>query len=102
MHGSDYTPLLLTFPNCPRAQVTFKYYDMWSKDRIIQVIVAEALKHKPPGCKMYQLTEVLKRLRKPFKQLNNSRFKDIYHQLATSKARLEDTQNQVHQDYFND
>ena len=75
---------------------------MWSKDNRIQVIVAEALKHKPPGCKMYQLTEVLKRLRKPFKQLNNSRFKDIYHQLATSKARLEDTQNQVHQDYFND
>jgi len=88
---SNNTPLFVIFPNYLRVQAAFKYYDMWSKDSRIQAIVVEALSHKPLGCKMYQLTEVLKGLRKPLKQVNNCRFKDIYHQLATRKAILKAT-----------
>ena len=57
---SDHTPLKLTFPQRPRAKATFKYYDMWGKDSRIHDIVADAMKHSPPGIKMYQLFEVLK------------------------------------------
>jgi len=36
-------------------------------------------------------------MQRPLKHLNNSRFKDIYQQLATSKSNLEAIQNQLHQ-----
>jgi len=40
---------------------------------------------------MYQLTQKLKELKKPLKQRNTRRFKDIYNQLAINKAHLEST-----------
>ncbi|KAJ8426670.1 hypothetical protein Cgig2_030089 [Carnegiea gigantea] len=50
---------------------------------------------------MYQLAEVLKSLRKPLKQLNNIRFKDVYQQLDINREKLENIQMQLHQDYQN-
>ena len=97
----DHTLLLITFPNCPRTTDSFKYCDMWSKEPRFQTIVGTALKHKPSGNKMYQLTQVLKELKKPLKQLNTCKFKDIYNQLAINKAHLESTQSQLHQDPLN-
>jgi len=94
---SDHTPLLLTFPSCRRFASTFKYCDMWSKDCRHKTIVTEALMHKSVGTKMYQLTVLLRRIPRSLKQLNNSIFRDIYHQLATSKASLEAIQTQLHQ-----
>ncbi|KAJ8432051.1 LOW QUALITY PROTEIN: hypothetical protein Cgig2_016330 [Carnegiea gigantea] len=55
---SNHTPLLLSFPHCPRHSASFKYCDMWSKDPQFQPIVAKALKPKPKGSKMHQLIEI--------------------------------------------
>ncbi|KAJ8420004.1 hypothetical protein Cgig2_008872 [Carnegiea gigantea] len=47
---------------------------------------------------MNQLKTILRQLRRSLKQLNLSRYKDIYTQLAINKAKLEATQNQLHKD----
>ncbi|KAJ8439192.1 LOW QUALITY PROTEIN: hypothetical protein Cgig2_003405 [Carnegiea gigantea] len=52
---SDHTPLLITFPSCPRFTSSFKLCDMWSKDDRLKTIVADAIRNKPMGTKMYQL-----------------------------------------------
>ncbi|KAJ8419733.1 hypothetical protein Cgig2_013408 [Carnegiea gigantea] len=92
----DLTPLKLMFPHYPRVKTTFKYFDMWEKDPRIHNIVTEAMQHRPKGVKMYQLVHVLRAIRKPLKQLNNSRFKDIYQQLDVSK----DIQTKIYQDQY--
>ena len=94
---SDHTSLILSLPLCPQPPASFKYCDIWSKDPYFQTIVASVLSHQQKGSSIQQLIHVHRQLRKPLKQLNSNRYKDIYTQLETSKAQLEDTQNRLHQ-----
>jgi len=74
---------------------------MWSKDNQFQPIVDKVVKGKARGDKMHQLMQVLRKLQKPFKYLNGSRFRDIHGQLAISKAKLKEVQKKMHQDPSN-
>ncbi|KAJ8422235.1 LOW QUALITY PROTEIN: hypothetical protein Cgig2_012329 [Carnegiea gigantea] len=80
---SYHFPMRISFPRNPRVQASFKYYDI--KDSKMHIMVAEAIRQKPHGYKMYQLITVLKNLRRPLMQLNNIRFKDIYQQLIKQR-----------------
>ncbi|KAJ8421537.1 hypothetical protein Cgig2_018447 [Carnegiea gigantea] len=64
-------------------------------------IISNGIQHKSRGSKMQQLFNVLRQLRSPLKHLNISKYRDIYGQLALSKAQLEATQNQLHQNPLN-
>jgi len=95
---SNHAPLTIAFRNSPRIKQSFKYCDMWSKDRQFHILVDRAYQQRPTGSKMYQLTQILKRLQKPLQQLNGNRFKDVHNQLVISKAQLDHIQNQLQHD----
>jgi len=75
---SNHTLLKITFPTCPRMKSNFMFCEMWCKDPSYRDLIKQHTQQTLEGSKMLQICEVLKRLRKPLRQLNKDNFGDIH------------------------
>jgi len=77
---SDHTPIVLTFPACPRPKKTFMFCDMWTKDARFKEIFQTHMAKRGHGYALKVLQQLLQNWRKPLRELNNHKFVDIYAQ----------------------
>jgi len=46
---SDHTPIILSFPHCPKPKSSFQFCEMWTKDQSSKDIVKQDWKKKDKG-----------------------------------------------------
>ena len=75
---SDHTPIILSFPQCPKPVSSFQFCEMWTKDRSFKDIVVQGLQKRTRGSSLKDLQHVLNALKPPLRRLNRSKYADIY------------------------
>ncbi|KAJ8419685.1 hypothetical protein Cgig2_007580 [Carnegiea gigantea] len=95
---SAHTPLVLTFPHCPRQRSPFRYCEMWADTKDFWKILEEQKQQAYTGCSMYQLVRFLKDLKTPLRKLNKDKFSDIHQQQEIHRVKLLQIQNALHRD----
>ncbi|KAJ8422223.1 hypothetical protein Cgig2_027508 [Carnegiea gigantea] len=98
---SDHTPVILSFPHLPKPKYTFLFCDMWAKDLEFRDIVKARLAQPHRGSQLKKLQQVRRRLKHPLKQLNKSKYADIYAQQAKVRADLTQIQSLLQADPLN-
>ncbi|KAJ8421961.1 hypothetical protein Cgig2_022522 [Carnegiea gigantea] len=98
---SDHTPIIPSFPQCPKPKASFQFCEMWTKDKGFTDIVKHTLTQQREGSSLKALQHFLIDLRHPLRQLNKNKFADIYKQQATARNDLLKAQAQLQQDPTN-
>ncbi|KAJ8423045.1 hypothetical protein Cgig2_021864 [Carnegiea gigantea] len=94
-HLSDHAPLKITFPACPRMKSNFMFCEMCCKDPSYRDLIKQHTQQRLQGSKMLQICEVLKKLRKPLRQLNKDKFGDIHEQQQEARRKMKMVQEQL-------
>ncbi|KAJ8420414.1 LOW QUALITY PROTEIN: hypothetical protein Cgig2_018065 [Carnegiea gigantea] len=84
----DHTPIILSFPPCPKPKSSFQFCEMWAKDQGFNDIVKQSLAQQTRGSNLKALQHILITLRQPLRQLNRSKFADIYKQQTAARNKL--------------
>ncbi|KAJ8439614.1 hypothetical protein Cgig2_020990 [Carnegiea gigantea] len=97
----DHSPIALSFPSCPKPKSSFQLCDVWAKDESFKTIILSSMQQQQSHTCLGALKALLCKMRHPLKQLNRSRFADIYTQQAKAREELTIIQAQLHQDPAN-
>lgn len=89
---SDHTPLLIQFPQSPKAKTKFQYCDMWAKHENFHRIITAALPSPSCTLNLIQLKRVLDQIRPHLLSLNRSSFKDLREQQELDRRNLQQVQ----------
>ena len=98
---SDHSPILVSFPKCPKPMHPFQFCDMWAKDKDFKGLVRSVLSQPQKRSHLGHLQQVLTRLVYPLKQLSRSRYADIYEQQQKARDNLTQIQHLLHMDPTN-
>ncbi|KAJ8439677.1 hypothetical protein Cgig2_017950 [Carnegiea gigantea] len=85
---SDHTPLLISFPNCPRVRFEFLFCNMCCKDPLFLGLIEDHCRKITNGSKLSQLRPFLFKLRLDLQQLNKDKFHDLYAQQVEQERSL--------------
>ncbi|KAJ8427720.1 LOW QUALITY PROTEIN: hypothetical protein Cgig2_022194 [Carnegiea gigantea] len=69
---SNHTPIIFSFPQCPKPRSTFQFCEMWTKDKDFKDIVKHSLAQHQRGSSLKTLQHILSNLRHSFRQLNKN------------------------------
>ncbi|KAJ8420328.1 hypothetical protein Cgig2_021614 [Carnegiea gigantea] len=84
---SDYTPLILDLPNCPKPHKLFQFCNMWTRDPGFLPLISSKITQATRGTVFQKLLAFLRLLKPALSKLNSSKFVDLKPQQL--KARLE-------------
>ncbi|KAJ8423616.1 hypothetical protein Cgig2_015705 [Carnegiea gigantea] len=81
---SNHTPLLIQFPQSPKAKTKFQYCDMWANHENFHTIITVALPSPSSTLNLLHLKRFLDQIRPHLLSLNRSSFKDMRNTDRTS------------------
>ena len=89
---SDHSPALLVLPDVIQVKSkSFRFFNYVADKEEFLDVVKEGWKNDVQGCKMYQVTQKLKLLKKPLKKLNWKNG-NLFEKVESLKMKLEDAQ----------
>ena len=99
---SDHTPIILSFPHCPRPRATFQFCDMWVLDKgfreIVKIPLSRLSSQNSRHQKLKTLQYFLLALQKPLMKLSRQKFADIFKQQAIARNALLTAQSHLQLD----
>ncbi|KAJ8439478.1 hypothetical protein Cgig2_006995 [Carnegiea gigantea] len=102
---SDHTPIILSFPHCPRPRATFQFCDMWVLDKgfreIVKISLSRLSSQNSRHQKLKTLQYFLLALQKPLMKLSRQKFADIFKQQAIARNALLNAQSHLQLDPSN-
>ncbi|XP_020262214.1 uncharacterized protein LOC109838161 [Asparagus officinalis] len=99
---SDHCPALISIYEEDRhGKKPFRFFKMWTKHSNYLPTVSSIWQKQVKGCKMYSVFLKLKNLREVLKDLNRNHFGNISEQVCRAKNALEEVQQKLQIDPFN-